>query len=126
MDEHARQTPDRPDPARNDRDDDDDADRIRDLEPGVRDVGRGAGDLRTTPARRTGLLVAGAIIGVLGLIGVGVYASMPRDTPVEGNAQADYAFQGGLIIVSAILVGIGALLLMRAWVLRRRAQHGGG
>jgi|GEM_PF-2934547 len=140
MDEHARQSPvpgrgrddDRADRAERTVDgdaaarDDRDGEWIRDREPGVRDVGQGAGDLTASPAKTTALVVWGAVVAALGLVGVAVYAFMPRDTPGEGNAQADYAFQGSLIVVSAILVGIGAFLLMRAWVLRRRARHDAG
>ena len=106
------------------RDDARDSEQIRDLEPGVRDTGAGVGDYRPGDRRTTILFAIGAILAVIGLIGVAVYAFMPRTTPVEGDAQADAALQAGVIIGSAVALGIGALLLARAFVLRRRGQRG--
>ena len=79
--------------------------------------------IRTGPAR-TGLsLILGAILAVLGLIGVGIYTFTPRNTPAEGNAPADAAFQSGIIIASGIALGVGVLLLLMALVASMRAKR---
>ncbi len=102
-----------------------DSERIRDLEPGVRDTGAGVGDYEPGDRRSTILLVVGAILAVLGLIGVGAYAFMPATTPAEGDPQADAGLQAGIIIASAVALGVGALLVARAFVLRRRGRRTG-
>ena len=53
---------------------------------------RRADDAITTSPGRTGLyFVLGGILTLIGLIGVGIYAFTPRNTPVEGNGTADAA-----------------------------------
>lgn len=67
-------------------------------------------------------MVVGVIALVIGLVGVGFSAFMPVSTPAEGDGTADGAFQGGLIVASAVFVGVGALCIALAVVknLRRR------
>jgi len=100
-----------------------DSELIRNLEPGAGDVGPVVEGSRPGTSRPTMLFVVGAILAALGLIGVAVYAFMPRNTPAEGDAQADAALQAGLVIGSAVALGVGALLLVWGVVMRRRTQR---
>jgi hypothetical protein len=80
-------------------------------------------EIRTGPARKGLYLILGGILAVLGLIGVGIYAFTPRNTPAEGDAQADAAWQSGIIIGSGIALGVGVLLLLLALVASMRARR---
>ena len=82
--------------------------------------------IRTGPARKglyLILLILGAFLAVLGLIGVGISTFTPRNTLAEGNAPADAAFQSGIIIASGIALGVGVLLLLMALVASMRAKR---
>ena len=81
--------------------------------------------IRSSPARRGVYLTAGAVLALLGLVGVAIYAFTPRNTPVEGDAQADAAWQSTIIIGSAVALGVGVLLLMLGLVASMRARTGG-
>ena len=82
-------------------------------------------EIRSGPVRRGVYLTVGAVLAVLGLVGVGIYAFTPRNTPAEGNAQADAAWQSTIIIGSAVALGVGALLLMLGLVATLRARRSG-
>ena len=82
-------------------------------------------DIRTGPARIGLYVTIGTVLAALGLAGVAVYTFTPRNTPVEGDAQADAAWQSAVIIGSALAVGVGVLLLLMALVASRRARHEG-
>lgn len=82
-------------------------------------------EIRSGPVRRGVYLTAGAVLALLGLVGVGIYALTPRNTPAEGDAQADAAWQSTIIIGSAIALGVGVLLLMFALVASLRARRSG-
>lgn len=106
------------------RDDIRDRDLVEGLEPGVRDTGAGVGEYGPGGRTKTPVhLVVGAILVVIGLIGIGLYAFMPRSTPVEGDAQADYVLQATIIIGAAAFFGVGLLLIVRGLVLRRRGRR---
>ncbi len=79
--------------------------------------------IRSGPVRRGVYLTVGGILTLLGLAGVAVYAFTPRSTPVEGDAQADAAWQSTIIIGSAVALGVGVLLLMLALVASMRAHR---
>ncbi|MDQ0577425.1 DUF202 domain-containing protein [Agromyces albus] len=75
---------------------------------------------------KTGVLtIAGVIALAIGIVGVAIYTFTPRNTPVEGDAPADAAWQSGVIIGSALFMGVGALLLLLALVsfLRTRRER---
>jgi hypothetical protein len=82
-------------------------------------------EIRSGPVRRGVYLTVGAVLAVLGLVGVGIYAFTPRNTPAEGDAQADAAWQSTIIIGSAVALGVGALLLMLGLVATLRARRSG-
>ena len=85
---------------------------------------RRADDAITTSLGRTGLyFVLGGILTLIGLIGVGIYAFTPRNTPVEGDGTADGLWQAGLIIGSAVAGGVGVFLLLWGVVSTVRAQR---
>jgi hypothetical protein len=65
------------------------------------------------------------VLAFLGIVGVAIYAFTPRNTPVEGDAQADAAWQSSIIIGSAVALGVGALLLMLGLVATMRARRTG-
>jgi len=86
------------------------------------------GDDREEPIRtgpvRTGLyVILGAVLTVVGLIGVGIYALTPRNTPAEGDGTADAAWQSGVIIGAAVCTGVGVLLLLLALVASMHARR---
>ncbi|WP_173923821.1 hypothetical protein [Agromyces sp. Marseille-P2726] len=83
-------------------------------------------EIRTTPARRGLFFGLGAALTLVGLIGVAIYAFMPRNTPAEGEGTADGLLQSGLIIGSAVLTGIGVLLLVWGFVMSTRARREAG
>lgn len=83
-------------------------------------------EIRSGPVRRGVYLTVGAVLALLGIVGVAVYAFMPRNTPVEGDAQADAAWQSTIIIGSAVALGVGVLLLMLGLVASMRARRTGG
>ncbi|HEY6799040.1 MAG TPA: hypothetical protein VI121_00220 [Agromyces sp.] len=77
-----------------------------------------------TGRTRTGLYVTiGAVLTVVGLVGIGVYTFVPRNTPAEGDPQADAAWQSAVIIGSAVAFGVGVLLLLMALVASMRARR---
>ena len=82
-------------------------------------------EIRSGPVRRGVYLTVGAVLAVLGLVGVGIYAFTPRNTPAEGDAQADAAWQSTIIIGSAVALGVGALLLMLGLVATLRERRSG-
>jgi hypothetical protein len=82
-------------------------------------------EIRTGPVRTGMYLTVGVVLAVLGLAGVAVYAFTPRNTPAEGDPQADAAWQSGVIIGSAVALGVGVLLLLLAFVASRRARRTG-
>lgn len=82
-------------------------------------------DIRSGPARIGLYISIGAVLAVLGLAGVAVYTFTPRNTPVEGDAQADAAWQSAVIIGSALALGLGVFLLLMAVVASRRARREG-
>ncbi|WP_157425826.1 hypothetical protein [Agromyces salentinus] len=77
-----------------------------------------------TPARRGLRFGLGIALTVIGLIGVLTYALMPRNTPAEGEGTADGLLQSGLIIGSALLTGLGILLIMLGVAMARRERAG--
>ncbi len=79
--------------------------------------------IRTEPVRIGLYLTLGAVLTVIGLIGIGIYAFTPRNTPVEGDGTADAAWQSGVIIGAAVATGVGVLLLLWAFVARVRARR---
>lgn len=79
--------------------------------------------IRTGPVRTGLYLTLGAVLTVLGLIGVGIYAFTPRNTPAEGDAPADAAWQSGVIVGAAVATGVGVLLLLWALVAHLRARR---
>lgn len=83
-------------------------------------------EIRSGPVRRGVYLTAGAVLALLGIVGVAIYAFTPRNTPVEGDAQADAAWQSTVIIGSAVALGVGVLLLMLGLVASMRARRTGG
>jgi hypothetical protein len=82
-------------------------------------------EIPTAPARRGLFFGLGAALTVLGLIGVAIYAFMPRNTPAEGEGTADGVLQAGLIIGSALLTGVGVLLLLWGVVMTTHARREG-
>jgi hypothetical protein len=77
-----------------------------------------------TGRTRTGLYVAmGAVLTVVGLVGIGIYTFVPRNTPAEGDPQADAAWQSAVIIGAALAFGVGLLLLLTALVASKRARR---
>jgi hypothetical protein len=106
------------------RDDIHDRPQVEHLEPGVRDSGAGVGEYGPGGRAKTPVhLVIGAVLMVIGLVGIALYAFMPRSTPVEGDAQADSVLQATIIIGAAVFFGVGLLLLVRGIVLRRRGHR---
>ncbi len=83
-------------------------------------------EIRSGPVRRGVYLTAGAVLALLGIVGVAIYSFTPRNTPVEGDAQADAAWQSTIIIGSAVALGVGVLLLMLGLVASMRARRTGG
>jgi hypothetical protein len=76
-------------------------------------------DNNQTPSTSKRTLVIGAILLVLGLILVGRYALEGVNTPVEGNAPADAAWQASTVIGAALFTGVGALLIVVSLLKRR-------
>ncbi|GGE99277.1 hypothetical protein [Mycetocola zhadangensis] len=64
-------------------------------------------------------LIFGSILLVLGLILVGRYALEGANTPVEGNATADAAWQASTVIGAALFTGVGVLLIVIGLLKRR-------
>ncbi|MDQ0894154.1 hypothetical protein [Agromyces ramosus] len=82
--------------------------------------------IRSEPVRMGLYVVLGAVLTVVGLIGIGIYAFTPRNTPVEGDGPADAAWQSAVILGAAVCTGVGVLLLLLALVASmhaRRAQR---
>jgi hypothetical protein len=79
--------------------------------------------IRTGPVRTGLYLTLGIVLTALGLVGVGIYAFTPRNTPAEGDAQADAVWQSGVIIGAAVCTGVGVLLLLLALVASVRARR---
>ena len=73
----------------------------------------------TTPSTSKRWLIIGAILLVLGLILIGRYAFEGTNTPVEGDAPADAAWQSGTIIGAALFTGIGVVLIVIGFLKRR-------
>jgi hypothetical protein len=97
---------------------------VEDLEPGVRDSGAGVGEYGPGGKAKTPVhLIIGAVLVLVGLVGIALYAFMPLSTPVEGDAQADSALQSVIIIGAAACFGVGLLLIVRGIVLRRRGHR---
>jgi hypothetical protein len=84
-----------------------------------------ADEIPTSPGRRGLFFGLGAALTVLGLIGVAIYTFMPRNTPAEGEGTTDGLLQAGLIIGSAVLTGVGLLMLMWGIVMTTRARREG-
>lgn len=82
-------------------------------------------DIRTGPARIGLYVTIGAVLAALGVAGVAVYTFTPLNTPAEGGAQADAAWQSAVIIGSALALGVGVLLLLMTLVASRRARREG-
>lgn len=70
---------------------------------------------RAAPVRTGLYLTLGSVLTVIGLIGIGLYALSPRETPAEGDPLSDAAWQSGVILGAAVATGVGVLLLL--WVL---------
>jgi hypothetical protein len=64
-------------------------------------------------------LIIGAVFLVLGLILIGRYALEGANTPVEGNAPADAAWQASTIIGAALFTGVGVVMIVIG-ILKRR------
>ena len=77
--------------------------------------------LKPTGSKR--LFVIGGILLVIGLIAVLRYTFEGTNTPVEGNAPADAAWQSATIIGGALFTGVGVLLLVVGWLKRRRQRR---
>lgn len=80
-------------------------------------------EIQASGAKTGVLTIAGVIALAIGIVGVAIYTFTPRNTPVEGNAPADAAWQSGVIIGSALFMGVGALLLLLALVSFLRARR---
>ena len=80
-------------------------------------------EIETGPARTRLYFILGAVLAVIGLVGVGIYTFTPRNTPAEGDAQADAAWQTVVIIGSAAALGVGVLLLLLGMVASMRAKR---
>jgi protein-S-isoprenylcysteine O-methyltransferase Ste14 len=82
-------------------------------------------DLRTvrTPSSGRALIIPGAILVALGVIGIITYASLAA-TETPGAATGQGAIQGGIIVVSALLVGVGLVLLLTGIIKARRNTAG--
>jgi len=78
----------------------------------------------TTPSRGRLLIVLGGVLLVLGLVGIGIYTFGGIGAPFDAPAEADGLWQGLLIIVSALLTGVGAVLLVVALIKRSRRGRG--
>jgi hypothetical protein len=64
-------------------------------------------------------LIIGSVLLVLGLILIGRYAMEGVNTPVEGNAPADAAWQSSTIIGAALFTGVGVVTIIIG-ILKRR------
>lgn len=80
-------------------------------------------EIQASGAKTGVLTIAGVIALAIGIVGVAIYTFTPRNTPAEGNAPADAAWQSGVIIGSALFMGVGALLLLLALVSFLRARR---
>ena len=70
-----------------------------------------------------GYLIPGIVLLVLGVVGIVTYIYL-ASTETPGAGQEQGALQGGLIVVSGLLAGVGALLtFLGALKHRRRAEH---
>lgn len=76
------------------------------------------------PSRGRALLVAGVLFLLAGVAGIVVYATgLPDLAPVDGATVG--LLRGATVVGSAILGGVGALLLALAVVKRRSAASRG-
>lgn len=76
-----------------------------------------------TPAGGRRLVTAGAVVLVLGVAGVITYLVL-ASTETPGAASGQGALQGGLIVLSALLVGVGAVMLLTGLLKRQRGRAG--
>jgi hypothetical protein len=72
-----------------------------------------------TPSTSKRWLITGAILLVLGLILIGRYAFEGTNTPVEGDAPADAAWQTATVVGAALFTGVGVTLIVIG-ILKRR------
>ncbi len=77
-----------------------------------------------TPSTSKRRIILGAVLLAIGLFLVGRYALEGANTPVEGNAPADAAWQAGTVIGAALFTGVGVLLIVLG-ILKRRAMARG-
>lgn len=90
------------------------------MEPDLRDDEE---PIRSEPVRIGLYVVLGSVLTVVGLIGIGIYAFSPRNTPAEGDAPADAAWQSAVILGAAVSTGVGVLLLLLALVASMHARR---
>lgn len=66
--------------------------------------------------------VVGAILLILGIMGIIRYATEGINTPLEGSGTPDGAYQGLLIVGSGLCTGVGLLLIVLGALKRRRSR----
>ncbi|SFN35645.1 hypothetical protein [Mycetocola miduiensis] len=72
-----------------------------------------------TPSTSKRWLITGSILLAVGLILVGLYTFQGTNTPVEGNAPADAAWQTATVVSAALFTGAGVVLIIIG-ILKRR------
>ena len=68
-------------------------------------------------------LIVGSILLVIGVAGILRFVLEGTNTPVEGDPQADAAWQSITIIGAAICTGIGLVLVTLGLIKRRRSHR---
>ena len=68
-------------------------------------------------------LIAGGILLVIGVAGILRFVLEGTNTPVEGDPQADAAWQSITIIGAAICTGVGLVLVTLGQIKRRRSHR---
>jgi hypothetical protein len=76
----------------------------------------------TRPSNSYRLLVLGAILLVIGLVGVGIFSFGGRGAPFAANAEGDGLWQGLIVIASALFTGVGLTTLVVALIKRSRRR----
>lgn len=78
-----------------------------------------------TPSSGRRMIIPGVVLAVLGVAGIVTYVVLAStETPGDGSGQG--GLQGGVIVISALLVGVGVVLLLTGLLRRRRRNAGMG
>jgi hypothetical protein len=70
-------------------------------------------------------LIIGIIVLVIGIIGVVAIAVVNSNTPLEGSGTPDGALQGVADVLTALAIGVGAVLTILGVLAMRRSKRSG-